>query len=407
MKILVLHTKYRYAGGEDAVVDSEVSLLRRYGLNVRDVQVTNETAGAAGMVQLGFDSAWSDSSYRLVKGLCAEWKPDVVHVHNFWMRLSPSVHQACRDSGIPTVQTLHNFRLLCLRADFLREGKVCTQCLGKEPWRGVVHRCYRDSFLASAAVARMISRHRRLLTWHQNVDAFIALSEHSRSKFIEGGINPDRIYVKPNFVEDRQGALRERPSNFNSIVYVGRLAPEKGLDILLQGWKAASPKSGQLTFIGDGPLRNTLESQARSLGFGPDQVRFLGILPLPSVLEEMSAARAVAIPSLCFENCPRSVLEAYCCGRPVIASRVGALDEFVGDWRTGLKFESGNAVELGAALTTMLADPALADRLGAQARAEYVERYTPAQNFSMLSKIYQSILVPETSILTAAAAHSH
>ncbi len=407
MKVLVLHTKYRYAGGEDAVVDSEIALLRRYGVEVHDVQLSNEASGLPGAVQLGRESAWSEPSYRLVKKLCADWRPDVVHVHNFWMRLSPSVHTACREAGIPVVQTLHNFRLLCLRGDFLRDGKVCTDCLGEGPWRGVLHRCYRDSFLASAAVARMIARHRSLETWDRQVDSFIALSSHSRSKFIAGGLDPAKISVKPNFVDDLQGAGRGRASASHTIVYVGRLAPEKGLDTLLEAWKAASPARGELVIIGDGPLRADLEAQARSLGLDPERVRFLGPLRLSRVLEEMAAARAVVIPSLCFENCPRSVLEAYCSGRPVLTSRIGALDEFVHDWQTGLKFQPGDPADLGASLSTILSDPDLADRLGARAREEYLAHYTPARNFSMLAAVYDSVLMPQAPGLAAVAtAHS-
>jgi glycosyltransferase involved in cell wall biosynthesis len=401
MKVLVLHNKYRHSGGEDAVVDSEVRLLRSHGIDVHEEQFTNDSASLSEAVKLGLNSTWADSSYRMVKRLCFELRPDVVHVHNFWMRLSPSVYQASSEAGVPAVQTLHNFRLLCVRADFLRAGKPCTDCLHGSPWRGVAHRCYRDSFVASAAVARMIATHRKLQTWDRHVNAFVALSAHSKSKFVAGGMDPSKIFVKTNFLEDVGGQVADPPSASETIVFAGRLSPEKGLDVLLKSWSIASrQRRSQLLIIGDGPLHRELQEQAKSLDLPPDSVCFAGAQPYERVIQEISRARAVVLPSLCFENCPRGVLEAFCCGRPVIASRIGALDEFVREFETGLKFETGNEQQLAAALSTILSEPDLADRLGREARLEYQLHYTPAKNFSMLAKIYEFAMAqqPATTI---------
>src|ERR1700681_2638498 len=183
MRVLVLHNRYRQYGGEDRVVAAEVAMLRAHGVDV----VLHETDNTAGLIQLARHSAWSASSFDDVEKLCREVRPDVAHVHNFWATLTPSVHAACHAAGVPTVQTLHNYRLFCVNAVLLRNGSICTDCVGKTPWRGVVRRCYNHSAMASAAVANMIVQNRRCSTW-DDVDAFIAPSEHARSMFVSAGI---------------------------------------------------------------------------------------------------------------------------------------------------------------------------------------------------------------------------
>ena len=175
MRVMVLHNRYRNAGGEDAVVREEAELLRDRGNEVVLLEVEQDSA-TRNPVARAWDIAtsvvWSRNSFDLVRQLCARVRPEVVHVHNFWMQYSPSVHAACHSAGVPTVQTLHNFRLLCANAIFLRDGKICEDCLGGVAWRGIAHRCYRDSYIASSAVVAMSAFNRWKGTWHNDVDAF-------------------------------------------------------------------------------------------------------------------------------------------------------------------------------------------------------------------------------------------
>ena len=391
MHVLFLHNRYRQSGGEDAVVRSEIDLLRSRSVKVTEFELTNEAdeEGWRNTIQLGLSASWSWSSHRKIREICAEVRPDIAHVHNFWMRLSPAVHYACKQAGVPTVQTLHNFRLLCVKADFLREGKICQDCLGHVPWRGVVRRCYRDSLAASAVVAGMISTHRSLGTWRTQVDAFIALSEHSKSKFVEGGIPADKIFVKRNFLDD--SALPTMPpSSSNVLLFVGRLSEEKGVDLLLRGWREIRKVGhGVLRIIGDGPLRQQLELQARDYGFSSAEVHFTGTLPYAEVLREVGKARGLVLPSLCFENCPRTLIEAFCSGRPVLVPDRGSLDELVRDGQTGLKFVAGDEHSLSEVASRFLAPSAPIDIWGASARREYLSQYTPDASFESLMRIYR------------------
>jgi glycosyltransferase involved in cell wall biosynthesis len=394
MKILSLHNAYRQPGGEDVVFESEARLLRERGHEVAEIRVDNNDAGLTRIrpLQRAGRLAFSEESFEMVRAACKEFRPDVAHVHNFWMKLTPSVHAACHSEGVATVQTLHNYRLLCPNALLLRNGRVCEDCVGKTPWRGVLRRCYRGSIAASAAVAGMIVHNRRRRTWDEDVDQFIALTEFSRKKFIEGGLPAHKIAVKPNFTRDA-GRSNVLPSSSDLMLFVGRLSAEKGVGSLLGGWaRAGLMNYGRLCILGDGPERRNLEKRAEALGLFADRVTFLGNRSRSEVLEWMSHARAVVAPSVWYENFPMVVVESLMLGRPVIASDLGALREIVREYEVGLRFTPGDAVDLGYTMRKLLIDGKLADLLGAQAREAYLERYTPEQNYTALMNIYQTAM---------------
>jgi glycosyltransferase involved in cell wall biosynthesis len=338
------------------------------------------------LVSIGWNAPWSRKSYERVLKVCRDVRPDIAHVHNFWMRLSPSVHAACHAAGVPTVQTLHNFRLMCANATFLREGAICEDCLGKTPWRGVVRKCYRDSAMASAAVAGMMVANRVRRTWVRDVDAFIALSEHSREKFVAAGLPEERIFVKPNFAEGPE-CVPASPSASGNVVFAGRLSPEKGARVLIEAWTSGSlGEVGRLYIAGDGPERGELER----LAAGTQSIAFLGALGAGEVHNLLVSARVVAVPSVCFENFPRVIAEAFSCGRPVAGSALGAVGEIVRDGECGLTFPHGDSATLSRVLRRILTDGDLADRMGQRARAEFERKYSADRNYEFLTSIYAS-----------------
>ena len=392
MKVLLLHNRYRQYGGEDAVVAAETQMLRNNGLTVFEARFDNDADPEHPWLhnaRLALDSAWSSRSYRFVADLCEKYRPDVAHVHNFWLQLSPSVHAACQSARVPTVQTLHNYRLLCTNAQLLRQGKVCEDCVGKIPWRGVVRRCYGDSYLRSAATARMIVLNSRRKTWQRDVDAFVVMSEHARSRFAAGGLPVDRIFVKPNFMED-PGPPRSKPSASNIVLYLGRLSVEKGLTHLVSAWMSLR-QLGRLLVVGDGPDRQALERQAKDLGFSESEVSFLGWKEPFEVHRLLAGARALVLPSLGYEGggCPMSLVEAFAFGRPVVISDLGGMREIVHDSVNGLRVRPGDDAELGRALRSVLTDGDLADRLGEGARMHYLSQHSPETNCTMLLNIYR------------------
>jgi len=393
LRVLMLHNRYREFGGEDAVLDAESKMLQANGVEVQVVFFDNQVERGhelLGTLEMGRHSAWSKDSARRITQICRQFRPQVAHVHNFWMRMTAAAHEACQAEGVPTVQTLHNFRPLCLNAQFLRKGIICQDCLGKVPWRGVLRRCYRNSMVSSAAVANMIMVNRRRRTWQELVDAFLVMSEHTRSQFIAGGFPAERILVKTNFIED-PGMVTTLPSSSHTIAYVGRLSPEKGVHNLLAAWaKLAPAEPARLLIVGDGPARSDLQRQALQLGFPEPDVVFAGWKSREEVKTLLSSVRAWVLPSLWFEGggCPISLVEALAAGRPAIVSQLGGLSEVVEHERNGLLCTPGDLSHLASAIARILSDDALADSLGAGARRTFETRHMPAPNFQRLMEIY-------------------
>lgn len=374
-RVLLVHNAYQQRGGEDSVVASEAALLRAHGHEVATYLRHNDDVPQVSKLSLAAQALWSRQSTAEVRERIAAFRPDVVHVHNTLPLVSPSVFWAAHRAGVPVVQTLHNFRMMCPQAMFLRQGKTCEDCLGRLPWRGVLRGCYRHSVPQTAVVAATVVLHRGLGTYDRAITRFIALSEFSRGKFIEGGLAPERVIIKPNFVEDAGDGLTE---GRHGGLFVGRLSDEKGVGVLLD---ALRHHAADVEVIGEGDWSPQAKAQLGE--------RAPGFLPVDQILARMKRASYLLLPSLCGENFPRTLAEAYCCGLPVIASRIGALAELVEDGVTGLLFETGNARDLADKLAWAEAHPAQMQAMGRTARARYEALYSPETNLQRLLAIYE------------------
>jgi glycosyltransferase involved in cell wall biosynthesis len=378
MKILILHNAYQQKGGEDAVVDAETSLLRENGHEVLVKTLSNDRLDGFGAKFHTFMYSPYDPARRLwTRDLVRTHRPDVVHIHNFFPQLTPAAHEGASEAGAAVVQTLHNFRLLCANALFLREGAICEKCVGGTPFWAVAHRCYRGSASASLAVVRMQARARRAATWTKHVDRFIALTEFARSKFITGGIPAEAIVVKPNFVAHHETVAA---TTTRRAVFVGRLAPEKGVQTLISAWREMPELP--LVVIGDGPERTQLEAAA------PSNVRFLGAVTPAAVRAEIAGSICLIVPSICYETFGLVAVEAFQLGVPVIASGLGGLAEIVRPNVNGLHFDAGSPASLVAAVKQLQRDSPLRARLSAGARADYSTLYSPETNLRQLLAIY-------------------
>lgn len=389
MKILVAHNQYQAPGGEDAGMEQETKLLRAHGHEVIEYRRSNReildfNLLAKATVPLRAVAAWD--SYRDLSALLARERPALAHFHNTFVLISPAAYYACRRQGVPVVQTMQNFRLFCSRADFFRLGQPCEECLEHSLWRGLRYACYHDSRPMTAMVAGMLTVHRWLRTWRRQVDCFIAVSQFARQRFIAGGLPPERIVVKPNFLHPDPG---ERAAPGDYAVFVGRLGPEKGVPTLLDAWEKLGARI-PLQVIGDGPLH--AELQARLAQGRLPGVTYRGRLPHEETVRAVKAARFLVFPSECYENCPNSVLEAFACGVPVVGSRRGSTAEIVAHGLTGLHFEPGQADDLAAQAEWAWSHPAELVALGKAARREYEAKYTAEANYPQLLAIYQRVL---------------
>ncbi len=385
-RILFVHNAYQQHGGEDSVVDSEIDMLRSHGHPVESYLRHNDDIPDLSRLHLAYQTLWSARTVDEVSALIGSFQPDVIHAHNTFPLISPSLYWAASRARVPIVQTLHNFRLLCPQAMLLRNGRVCEDCLGHLPWRGVTRRCYRTSASQSAVLAAMLTLHRVLGTNATKVTRFIALNSFCREKFIAGGLPAHKVVVKPNFVDwpyVPTGRIESvETSETRPFLFVGRLSPEKGVDVLSQALHRAPYV--QLRVAGEGFDAPHLHGQ--------HGVTMLGALASEQVRTEMSSAIALVLPSIWYENFPRTLVEAFACGLPVIASRLGAMAELIEDGRTGLLFTPGDAADLASKMAWAQAHPDEMRTMGGRARQEYEAKYTPETNYRQLLAIYDDAI---------------
>lgn len=378
MNILLVHNFYQQSGGEDVVFSAEAELLSAAGHRVHRYTVSNDEIGQLSTIGLAARTIWNAQQASRLAALVKTHKIDIVHFHNTFPLLSPAVYGAVRSVGAATVQTLHNYRLLCANALLFREGHVCEQCLGRVPVPAVQFRCYRGSLGASATVATMQVVHRALGTYRRQVDAFIALTDFARDKFVEGGLPKTRLYVKPNFLNTDPG-LGSGGGGY--ALFIGRLTPEKGVRTLLNAWQELGSLL-PLKLLGEGPLASEVAQAASTLG----GVEWLGQRPKPEVLEVAKAAEVLIFPSEWYEGFPMTLVEALAVGLPVIASRVGSMQSLIAPGRTGFHFTPGDSRELAAQVHTFLAGDRLAMRQAA--RSEFLNHYSSVENLKNLMYIY-------------------
>jgi glycosyltransferase involved in cell wall biosynthesis len=382
MKIFLIHNHYLQPGGEDIVFEAEKALLERHGHEVVTFVEDNARLERVNPLKVAVNAIWSREAQRNIRKLIEQTRPDVVHFHNTFLRISPAAYYVVKDLGLPVVQTLHNYRLICPGSLLMRDGKVCEDCLRKiVPWPGVVHGCWRNSRSGTMVVAAMLTFHNVRRTWENQVDVYIALTEFARKKFVQGGLPEEKIVVKPNFVHPDPGD-GEHKGNF--ALFVGRLSAEKGIRTMLSAWRVL--KSVPLKVVGDGPLMAEVKAQIERERLAID---VLGRLSREEVFSLMQQASFLVFPSEWYEGFPMTIAEAFACGLPVLASRLGAMAELVEDGQIGLLFEPGNPEDLAARVAWAWAHPEEMRRMGKAARQEFEEKYTAEKNYQMLMQIYE------------------
>lgn len=364
MKILKAHNYYLIGGGEDKSNQAEIELLKQYNNVVDFYTENNEKIKALGLIKTAIKTIWSQQSYSEIRYILNRDKYDIFHCENTFPLISPSAYYAAKAEGVPVIQTLRNYRFFCLNAYLFRDNQVCEDCLGKPiPLPGIIHSCYRNSKSGSLVLATMLSIHRLLRTYQRQVDIFIALTDFAKRKYIEGGLPKEKILIKPNFIYPDPG-IGEGEGEF--ALFVGRLSPEKGINVLLEAWQKLDDNIA-LKIIGDGPLANVVTQFADKLS----NVEYLGKQPIDIIYEIMGQAKALIFPSLWYEGLPRVIIEAYAKGTPVIASRLGSMETLIEHQRTGLHFSPGCAEELIQQVHWMLTYSNVWQQMRLEARLEY------------------------------------
>ncbi len=385
MKILQCHNFYQQPGGEDQVFHDEAHLLRSYGHEIIQFTRHNDVLRDMPAWQAAVRTVWNRETVRELRSTIRKERPAIVHFTNTFPLISPAAYYAARKEGVKVVQSLHNYRLLCPNAQFLRDGRVCESCLLKAvPWPAVRYSCYRNDRRSTAVVAGMLTVHRAMGTWRRAVDLYLALTEFGRRKFIEGGLPAEKIAVKPNFIRVDPG-----PGNGSGkyAVFVGRLSTEKGIDTLLNAWSHL-PGDLQLSIVGDGPLAGRVRDAAAQ----DPRIQWLGFQSPERVLEIVGSASFLVLPSLWYEGLPKIIVEAFSKGTPVVASNLGAMTELIDQGRTGLLFTPGDSASLIESVAKLSHDWDVLARMRVAARQEFEQKFTPEANYQILMAAYTRVL---------------
>jgi glycosyltransferase involved in cell wall biosynthesis len=385
VRVLVAHNFYQQPGGEDVSYRAEVELLRQHGHDVLCFEQHNDAIDSMGRLPLATRTLWNRGVSRDFGALVRRERPDIVHLHNTFPLLSPAAAVAAHSAGVPVVQTLHNFRLICANAQLYRDGQTCEECVDRLiPWPAIQHRCYRNDLTATSVVAAMTSGHRLLRTWLRSVDRFIVLSNDGLSRIRSSGIPRAKFVVKPNFVSPDPGV---GDGTGGYLLYIGRLAPEKGIQTLLRAWSSVRAPI-TLKIAGSGPLEPEV---MRAAALDP-RIEFLGWRDGDEILTLLKGAAALLFTSEWYEGLPISIIESLAVGTPVICARLGAMQEIIADERTGIHFTPGDARDLAIQIDSAVSRPNWLDSMRPQARREFEGHYTAERNYALLMEIYRGVL---------------
>jgi len=388
MRILFIHNRYQQPGGEDVAVELESQLLKDKGHDVRVLFFQNSNPeGSVGKITKGMRAIYDRNSYRVVKNEIEVFRPDVVHVHNFFYAASPSIFYAAKKMNVPAVLTLHNYRLICANALLLRHGQVCELCVNNLlPLAGIRYRCYHNSMAESAFVTFVTSTHKLIRTWDKNISRLIVLTQFAQSRFVGSSIRVDeqKLFIKPNFIPDPGLGETDREDFF---LFVGRLSYEKGIDVLANAF--AGLPTQKLVVIGD-----AADSQAEMARFlDNSNITLKGRLNKDGVLAYMKRCKALIFPSTWYEGLPFVIIEAFATGTPVIASRLGSMAELVNDKLNGFLFEPGNVTDLQEKIHLFL-QTERQDRnaLYENARTTYVQNFSPEKHYQTILTLYETVI---------------
>jgi glycosyltransferase involved in cell wall biosynthesis len=385
MKVLQVHNEYQFLGGEEAVLEAEYQMLTQHGHEVQQWIVSSSALKQADFltkVGVSLRSIWSADSYQQMQQKLQTFQPDVVHVHNTIPLLTPSIYAACQRAQIPVIQTLHNYKLICPGSNLYRNQQICELCVGKGfTYPALVHGCYRRDRLSTLFAVSGLTFNRARGTYRHDIDCYIALTEFARHKLIEGGLAPDQIKVKPNFVTDD---LKVGSHTGDYALFAGRLIPQKGIKTLIAAWQLLDKKI-PLKVVGRGDLASCFEADLPG-------VEYLGVVPRSQVLELMQQAKLLIFPSEWYEGFPMTIVEAFAAGLPVVASQLGSMAEIVRDGESGWHFQPGDPQDLARVVQLAWSDPGELQRRGLLARQQYEQDYSVEKNYQILSQIYQTAI---------------
>lgn len=383
--ILLVHNYYQIPGGEDSVLENEKKMLQEKGNKIVLYTRSNselKTMSKISKVLLPLSTIFNFRTYIEVKKIIKQEQIDIVHVHNTLNLISPSIYYAAISCGVPVIQTVHNFRLLCPGATFYRDGHICEDCVSNGLHCAIKYSCYRKSKIQTMACVINTKIHR--ITGIYGKINYICLTEFNKNKLLKlKQVKEDNIFIKPNFVESNNIFIPKEKRN-NQFIFVGRLDELKGIVILFEAWKLMGKTAPKLIVCGVGPMEKWCKEFIKTNDINID---LKGFVPNNEARKFIANSKALILPTQWFEGFPMSIVESYSVGTPVIASDIGNTGCIVIEGVTGYKFKSDSKSSLVSAINRLNENENIYDTT----INEYRNRYTKETNYSILSRIYQKI----------------
>jgi glycosyltransferase involved in cell wall biosynthesis len=401
MHILMVHNEYGKFSGEEAVVQDLCVLLRNKGHDVIGLARSSAEIETMrlGRLRAFFSGIYSFSSRKAIRRLLAEHRPGVVHVHNVFPLISPSVLPECRRAGVPVVMTVHNYRLVCPNGLHMPKGRytICEKCCGGREYWCFLKNC-EQNWLKSAGYALRGYIARRLGFFRKNVTLFACLTDFQRRRLMAEGYSEDRLRVLANMAPAVADSRAEPDQGGGFVACVGRISPEKGIDLLL----AAAKSLPDIPFR----LAGSCDAMPQIAGKAPSNVSFLGVLDETALGRLYDQSRLLLLCSTCFEGFPMTILEAMAHGRAVVAPRIGGIPEIVDDGATGLLFEPGNAEDLAEKVRFLWDRPDLSRQMGRAGRQKALKKYSSEKYYERLMALYEEAMARRPDPSGGRAQHS-
>lgn len=392
--ILMVHNYYQLPGGEDSVVANEKKMLEMHGNKVILYSRNNSELNNMNFFHkllLPFIFIFNPKTFKDIKLIIKKNNIDIVHVHNTLALISPSVYYAALFCKIPIIQTVHNFRLLCPNATFFRDEKICEDCLIKGLKCAIKHNCYRNNKLQTIACVLSTKIHR--YTGIYKKINFICLTEFNKKKLLHlNGIKINKLFVKPNFIEDSSKDVVPYDKRDNQFIFVGRLEKLKGINILFETWKYLGNSAPKLVVCGKGPMdkwcRTFLENNPKC------KIEMKGLVSNEEVMCLIGKSKALILPTQCYEGLPMTIVEAYSLKTPVIGSDLGNVGTLIENNITGFKFQQDSIQSIAKAIEDF--NLTCQKQLSENAYMKYYKEFSPQKNYEILYKIYSSIVLKDT-----------
>jgi glycosyltransferase involved in cell wall biosynthesis len=382
MKVLMLHNRYKLTGGEDVSTDSEYTLLKNHGVDIETLFINNDMIDHKNKVKLALNTVWSNKYYHEILKKIQKEKYDIVHVQNFFPLFSPSIFYAAKKAGARTIMSVRNYRLICPNGLMYVNNNICTDCIGKKiPYPAILKKCYRNSYEATAVTVAMLSSHNFLNTWSKEIDGLICISAFVKKQLILGNFDEKKLHVKYNFVSTEILPNFE-PQNY--YIYVGRISTEKGIDILLNSFKANKKK---LIIIGDGPLKQSVIDVSKN----HENIFFLGKLSLNETYKKIANAKALIFPSKWHEPFGRTIIESFAHGTPVIGSSLGGITELIKDGFNGFLFDPNKKTDLVTTINKF-EEVSNSQSLRKNAYLSFQNNFSPSSNYNSIMEIYNRVM---------------